>query len=108
MSERICRHLKTLKRLHHMKSKDRHKLLQSGGREIIECVCECAKNVLKGTVPLKPNHLKKLRRWKKNLRTLALKRPSLKCKKKIIQNGGFIGALLPPVLTFLGSLLFNR
>ena len=49
--------------------------------------------------------MKRLHREKKNLRAIALKKTSLKKKRKIFQKGGFIGAILPPILTVLSSLL---
>jgi hypothetical protein len=64
-------------------------------------------NVLRGTVPLKKDQLKRLRAYKRNLQTLATKRPSMKKKKIALQKGGFVGALLAPVLSLLGG-LFNR
>ena len=38
------------------------------------------------------------------MRVLASKKTSLKKKRRIMQKGGFLGALLPPVLGVLGSL----
>ena len=45
----------------------------------------------------------KLRRHKHNLRKLSLKRTSVKQRKKILQRGGFPGALITPI-SVLGSL----
>ena len=74
-------------------------------RNLIDCLCECSKNILKGNVPLKRAQLEKLRREKHNLRLLALKRTPLRKKKKILQKGGFIGLVLGPALAVAGSLL---
>jgi hypothetical protein len=79
-------------------------------RGLIECLCECSKNILKGNVPLKEAQLRKLRREKHNLRTLVLKKTPLRKKRKILQKGGFLGAILTPALSILGGLfsqLFN-
>jgi len=38
------------------------------------------------------------------LRKLVLKKTSLKNKRKIVQTGGFLGALLGPIVSVLGSL----
>ena len=63
---------------------------------------------LKGNVPLNDQQKAKLCKHKNNLRKLALKKVSLKKKKKIIQTGGFpIGAILAPVASVLASLLFR-
>ena len=49
--------------------------------EFIDCVSECAKNIIKGNVPLNPAQLRRLCRE----RVLALKKTSLKKKKRILQ-----------------------
>jgi hypothetical protein len=99
------KYLPTLKRISRLGEKAKKKIIKDCDRKLIECFCECSKNILKGNVPLKGGQLKRLRREKNNLRALALKKTSLKRKRKILQKGGFIGAILPPVLTVLSSLL---
>ena len=72
--------------------------------EFIKCICECAKNVLAGNVTLSPEHKKRLKRHKESLRKLTLKKTSIKTKKRIVQSGGFLGALLGPIVKILGGL----
>jgi len=72
--------------------------------EFIKCICECAKNVLAGNVSLSSEHKRKLKRYKHSLRKLALKRTPMKIKRKIIQSGGFLGAILGPIVKVLGGL----
>jgi len=60
---------------------------------------------LRGNVPLTSKQTTKLRRNKKNLRSLATKKTSLKKKRQILQKGGFLAALLPPVLWLQGGAL---
>ena len=97
--------LPILKRINRLGEKARRKLVQKCNRQLLDCFSECSRNVLKGNVPLKDSEVKKLRREKRNLKALSLRKTSLKKKRKILQKGGFIGALLPPVLSVLGSLL---
>ena len=78
----------------------RKELIRKGNRELIDSVCECCLNVLKENVPLNSQEKPKLRKHKNELRTLVKK--SVSQKKEIIQKGGFLGALLGPLL---GSLL---
>ena len=99
------KYLPTLKRIQKLGDRAKRKLIKECDKSLIDCFCECSKNILKGNVPLKETQLKKLRREKKNLRSLALKRTSLSKKRKILQKGGFIGALLPPILSITGGLL---
>lgn len=72
--------------------------------EFVKCICECAKNVLAGNVALSPEHKRQLKRHKLSLRKLALKKTPMKTKKKLIQRGGFLGALLGPIVKVLGGL----
>jgi len=39
------------------------------------------------------------------LRALSIKKTSVRKKRRIIQKGGFLGAILTPVLSLLGGLL---
>jgi len=70
-------------------------------------VSECAKNVIKGNVPLGSRQMTNLRRRRHDLRALSKTNTSLKTKRKILQKGGFLSALLPPVLSLLGGLLLK-
>ena len=63
-------------------------------------------NILNGNIPLTPYQLQKLRRYKAKLRTLAKPCVSQKQKLDIEQKGGFLPALLAPVVgAVLGSIL---
>src|SRR5580693_7120655 len=105
MSKRIKEHAALLRKLHKTSPKTRAKILKhSCDRSFVECLSECAKNVLKGNVPLNKDQLQNLRRQKQQLRSLALKKTTLKKKRKIIQRGGFLGALIGPIVSILSSL----
>ena len=84
--------------------KAKRQYMKKCNKEFVDCVSECAKR-LRGNVPLTSNQTTKLRRNKKNLRSLATKKTSLKKKRQILQKGGFLAALLPPVLSLLGAAL---
>ena len=75
--------------------------------EVLTPICECALNVLKGTVPLTPRQKRRLARYKTHLRALADKKVSRKQKKSYInqKGGNLLTALIPPVLGILSSLI---
>jgi hypothetical protein len=77
---------------------------QHCNREFVKCLCECARNIIKGNVPLTSAQLKALRRKRQALKQLVLKKTSLTKKKKLVQSGGFLGVLLPPIISAIGSL----
>lgn len=83
-------------------------ILQAANKELIECLCECALNIVNGNVPLKNSDLQKLQKHKSRLRGLS--DPSIKIKEKRIllqQKGGFLPILLAPILSLAGQLLAN-
>ena len=93
-----------LKRLSKLGDKVKREYVRKCERQFIDCVSECAKNVIKGNVPLSGRKKSELRRKKKDLRELSLKKTSLREKRRILQKGGFLTALLPTILAVLGSL----
>lgn len=111
MSARVRKLLPELKRLNRMKTKARKNFIGTCSKEFVHCICECVKNLLKGNLHLKQRQLKSLSGHKQSLRTLALKNVSLSRRKKILQKGGFLGLLIPTLVSSLsglvGSLLSN-
>jgi len=73
-----------------------------------KCDCEfseCTKNVIKGNVLLSSSQMTQLHRKRYDLRALSKKKTLLRAKRKILQKGGFLTALLPTILSVHGSLL---
>ncbi len=109
MSKTLKKYVPFLRALHRASNdKARRAMLRDKmDNEFVSCVSECAENVLKGRVPLTNAHKKKLIRWKRSLRQLSAKKTSYKKKRQIVQSGGFLGALLTPIIKILGG-LFSR
>ena len=109
MSQRLKRYASTLKQLNKYSDKQKKCWLKNNlNKELVLCLCECAKNLLKGCVPLSSKQKKALSRRKLSLRNLAKKKVPLKKKRRIIQTGGFLGALLGPIISVLGSLFGSK
>jgi hypothetical protein len=107
MNRRLVQMLPEFRRLCRMSNRERKKFIKSCGKDFIECICECVKNVLKGNVPLKQKQLQCLRRHRQSLRKLALKKTSLASRKRILQSGGFLQYLIGPVVSAVSQLLSN-
>ena len=82
--------------------------MKKANRDLINAVCECATNVLDGRVPLSGGQKRRLVKHKTKLRELANKKVGLKKKRRILQTGRFLGALLAPALSFLGGLILPK
>ena len=106
MSKRVKDHAPMLRHLSKLKPMSAKSIINTCDKDFMNVFCECALNVLKGKIPLNKNQKQRLSRHKDLLRTLAHKRLAIKRKKEILQTGGFLSALLGPIIGILGS-LFN-
>jgi len=104
MSLRVKKYLPVLKRIRKLGDRARRDYVRKCDREFIDCVSECAKNVIKGNVSLSDRQKARLRRNRNDLRAVSLKKTSLRKKRRIVQKGGFLTALIPPVLSALVGL----
>ena len=73
-------------------------ILRGADKDLFQCLSECALNILKGNITLKPAEKARLTKYRQKLRKIADKKVSLKQKHKIVQTGGFAPALLAPLL----------
>ena len=74
-------------------------------KELLDCLRVCCKNILAGNVPLTPVQKSRLTRHANTLRSLVQPRLSQSRKKALLQKGGFLPALLAPLLGFAAPLL---
>ena len=91
MSTRLKNNLHYLKALCKCKPAARKAILEHADGELINCICECIDNILKGNIKISKVHKKKLGRSTKVLDTLRKKKTGLKKKKALlVQHGGFL------------------
>ena len=108
MSKRIKRNADALRFLAKCNSKQRNAIIEHADNGLVDSLSECALNLLKGHVRLNPKQKKKLSSHKHRLRALTNKKVARKKKKTILtQHGGFVGALLAPVLRTIVQLLLK-
>ena len=112
---RLAKHGDVLSVLSKASPPMRKQMIDSASKEVIDTVCECCLNVLKGTIPLSTHQKKCLGKHRHLLRQLVQKKIPVRQKKKmLVQRGGFIlPMLLGPVLkgiagTMLGGLFGAR
>ena len=99
MSENLKKYAPYLHLLHNCSPRARKSLVDKHcNKEFMNCICECAKNVLDGNVDLTDLHKRTLKRHRALLHKLVLKKTPMKNKKKILQTGGFLGALLGQIV----------
>ena len=107
MSARVKKNYPLLKWLSQAKPRVARSVIGSVDKEVLDSICEVCLNILKGNVPLSPDQKRRLCKHKQTLRRLACSsRGSEKVKRALVQKGGFLGALLHPLLS-IGSLLLK-
>ena len=76
----------------------RKAILEHADADLISALCECAHNILRGTVRLTPREKGRLRKYKDKLRLIANKKFSMsRRRREIQQTGGSLPALLAPL-----------
>ena len=105
MSQRVKQQAHMLKYLCKAKPKAIKGVINHCDPDLLDALCECSLNILKGVVPLSPSQHKRLTRFKTNLRGLAKKNTSRQRQRSLLLKGGFLQALLTPLLSVLGSFL---
>ena len=76
-------------------------IIQSADSSLINALAEACSNILRGALRLSASKLRKLKKFKKQLRVLAKKSSSLKVKRKNLQVGGFaslIASTIAPLI----------
>ena len=107
MSDRVERLMPYVITLKGLKPTKRKVLLDLVTKDQLRALEEVAVNIVKNTVTLSDDDARICRRWRRPLKLLALKRYPIKEKKQVLQQGGFIGAILPIVATVLSTLISN-
>ena len=107
MSKRVKDNLAYLQVLAKCKPKIRKIIVEHGPADVLMSICECSYNLLKGTIPPTQSQKRSLSRYKNHLRTSADNKVSRIMKKRLLnqKGGNLLTALLPPLLSLLGSLL---
>ena len=71
----FSRELNAINNVKHDKQK-RNSIIDKGGMELVNCICDCVHNVLEGNIPVNDKEEKILERHKDCLRTLVNKKTS--------------------------------
>lgn len=95
-----------LKVLRKAKPRLRKGILKLAEKDLITCLFECSHNVLKGNIQLSKKQKQALKKHSKALRELAKRKTPVSQRRKIlVQKGGFLPALLGPILAVATTLL---
>lgn len=105
--ERLKRNVALLKILRKTRTvPQRNAVLGGADRDLICCIIDCLHNVQNGNIKISPTERKKLIRFKSTVKELLKGKGGVQVKKKLlIQKGGFLPALLGPILGIATGLI---
>jgi len=96
---RVFENAAFLRLLHDASAKQRSQLIKTASKDQVLSVCECVFNVIKKNIIPSPSQTAKLRTKRKVAYMIADKSVPLSEKRIILeQNGGFIPALIAPLI----------
>ena len=108
MAKRLQRNLELLKLLKNCKTKAQRKaILKLADKDLIKCLCDCAYNILHGNIKMSRQKQCALKKHGHVIRKFANKKRGGLEKKRdfLIQKGGFLPALLAPIIGLAGGLI---
>ena len=109
--ERLRRNIPHLKNLQKASVPKRKQIITAATSELINTLCDCCLNAVKGNLKISKLQKKKLSRHTSTIRALSKKRQSVSNRRQLLlQKGGFLPILIRPVLTFAALLtrLLNK
>ena len=105
MSKRIKRQAGMLRFLKKTNPVTANAIIKTSNTDLLNSLCECTLNILNGVVPLSPKQRHRLVKYKQHMRRLITKSVSRQKKKALLQKGGFLSALLAPIIGILTNIL---
>ena len=93
--------------LNNCNAKFHRKIISIADKDLIQLFTEILHNINKGNIPLNATQLKTIRKFSKAAKLILKRSTGIESKKRLLQKGGFIPALIAPIIGFLGSLIGN-
>ena len=104
---RLQAHLPLLKQVSRLPEARKKVFLESADGRLIKSICECCVNILNGCIPLSDRQHERLKFNKEHLRRLVHRATPIKEKRKLLQKGGFMSAILTAAIPLIGGLIAN-
>jgi len=105
-ASRLIRNYSLLKILSRSSPKQRKLIIKRVNPDVISCLCDICHNIIKGNLHLSSKQKINAIRFKKIIRKLADKKKKIESKRKnILQQGGFLPAIIPAAISLAISLL---
>ena len=80
-------------------------MINNASKEFISSLVDIVKKILKGNVTLSRTQLRQLQPYERLLERFTASKTGLKSRRSLLQEGGFLGALLPTIIGALPDII---
>ena len=80
-------------------------IMKNASKDLILALMEIVSNVIYGNVDISSEHVRELKKHAKILQEMANRKTSMKRRREIVQQGGFLAALAGPLLAAVTPLI---
>ena len=101
MSKRIRRNMNAIKALARANTATQRAMISTANKDLILSLVELSSNLIKGNVHLTKRQFNQLKGYNSHLKRLVKSNTSERQRRQLLQKGGFLGALLKPLLGLL-------
>ena len=105
VTRRVTRNANILKALHRASAATQNAMLSVIKKDVVLAIVDCAKIIIYCKVPLTQNQLQKVLSLTQDIKRFVSLKTSHNICKRTLQKGGFLGALIGPVLSLIPQLL---
>ena len=105
VSKRVKEHLFILMAMKGASEEVKKSIMRNASKELILALMEIISNVIYGNVDISSSHAKELKRHADILLNFSHSKTSMKKRREIVQQGGFLAALAGPLMGALGPLI---
>ena len=104
LSPRLRRNAGALLNAHRASEVVKRSVISTAKKDLVMALVECAQQIINGKVNPTETQLRQLRHRSADIARLIDPATNVETKKKVLQKGGFIGAILGPLLGSLGKI----
>ena len=83
----------------------RKSMISNASKDFISSLVDAVKKILKGNVTLSRIQLRQLQPYERMLERFTASKTGLRSRKTLLQQGGFLGALLPTIIGVLPDII---
>ena len=106
-TQRLWQHIPLLQHLSKLLERDKKRFIKTADKSLVDSICECCMNILNGCTPLSSSQKTRLQHNKLDLRHLIFRKTVIGKKRKILQKGSFLSAILSAVILVVDSLIVS-